>query len=206
MYEYKDPSGITRAAVIAVWLYLVADVLFGLSSLASLVSPDPDYASDMELMLAGVTGLGLFVAMIACVILVGRWTYRVNANAHALSKDLTITPGWAVGWHFVPIANLFKPFQAMKEAWLASHYRGAWHGEPASALLGWWWGLWIVTNILSNVSLRMQMQSPELISDAVFTIDFIAAVLNVPLCLVLIRMMKQLSAAQLTAHHDETFA
>ena len=68
---------------------------------------------------------------------------------------MTISPGWAVGWYFVPFANLVKPYQGMKEAWMASHFRDNWHGEPTPALLVWWWGLWLVTNILANISFRI---------------------------------------------------
>ena len=32
----------------------------------------------------------------------------------------SFTPGWSVGWFFVPIMNPWKPFQAMREIWQAS--------------------------------------------------------------------------------------
>jgi hypothetical protein len=58
------------------------------------------------------------IADMACVlaafVLVGVWIYRANANAHALGGDLSVSPGWAVGWFFVPIACLFKPYLAMR--------------------------------------------------------------------------------------------
>ena len=28
---------------------------------------------------------------------------------------MTISAGWAIGWFFVPFANLVMPYQAMKE-------------------------------------------------------------------------------------------
>lgn len=206
MYRFEDPSGRTRAAVIAVWVYLAAETLFGLTSLYAIFAA-PLYGDETGLLLvSGLAGIGLFVALIVSVVLVARWIYLVTANAHVLSEEMTITPGWSVGWYFVPIANLFKPFQAMKETWMASHYRGGRYSEPTPSLLGWWWGLWLATNLLSNVAMQLEMRSDGAIPSGVFVLDVVVAVLNVPLCLVLIEMMRRLCRVQLQAIHDETFA
>mgnify|MGYP003704706309 CR=1 FL=1 len=51
-----------------------------------------------------------YVAVFAVGSVLGlKWIYRVNMNAHVMAPDLTITPPWAIGWYFVPIATLFKP-------------------------------------------------------------------------------------------------
>lgn len=43
------------------------------------------------------------------------WVYRSNVLAHALgASKMTYSPGWSVGWFFIPIVNLFKPYLAMK--------------------------------------------------------------------------------------------
>ena len=205
MHEYKDPSGRTRAAVAAVWAYLAMELLWGTASLFALISP-PDYHSG-ELLFIDMIGLAFMPVAIACIVLVAMWIYRSSANAHALSDEMTISPGWAVGWYFVPIANLFKPLQAMREAWLASHYAGNWHGEPMPSILGWWWGLWIGTNILTNLSVRMTFNSTDgTIPLPVLMIDIAVALLSVPLCIVLVRMMKDLSAAQISAMNNDVFA
>ena len=57
---------------------------------------------------------------------------------------MRFTPGWAVGWYFVPIAWFWKPYQAMAEIWRASRNPAEWRGEPVSPLLAGWWVLWIV--------------------------------------------------------------
>ena len=205
MQDFRDPTGVTRAAVAAVWVNMVLELLFGLLSLYSIASgarPQPD-----TLGAVGIAAIASFAALLTCLVLVGRWIYRTNANAHALSSEMTITPGWAVGWYFIPIANLFKPFQAMKETWLASHYRGNFHGEPVPSILGWWWGLWITHNILINISFRLSMQDDaELAAGAIAALDGASALLNVPLSLLLIRIMKSLSEAQLAAFRNDAFA
>ena len=205
MHMYKDPTGITRLAIIAVWTHLAAIV--GLTASMWYLYSTEAFIDPETLMALGTGQLVLSVLIFAAMIVVGIWIYRVSANAHTLSDEMTISPGWAVGWYFVPIANLFKPFQAMKEVWLASHFRGNWHGEPTPGLLGWWWALWIVTNILSSISFRIGVEQPEVLAPGpVVALDGLGTLLTVPLCLILIRMMQQLSHAQLHARHDETFA
>ena len=75
---------------------------------------------------------------------------------------MTITPGWAVGWHFVPFASLVKPFHAVVEIWKVS----ANPNDPESVLwpetlLRSWWALWLIANIGANISFRM-VGSPDL--------------------------------------------
>lgn len=204
MYMFKDPAPLTRAATIALWAYLVLNALTALGSLYLL--PLGIVWETPAGLAVGLLALGTLLALPACFVLVGCWIYRANANAHSFSDYMSISPGGAIGWYFVPIANLFKPFQAMKETWLASHYPGNWHSEPVPSSVNWWWGLWIVTNILGTLSARMSVSAPEAGLHFVVVVDLVAAALNVPLCLILIGMMKGIAAAQVTTHHSEAFA
>jgi hypothetical protein len=73
-------------------------------------------------------GVGLLVSIIA----VAMWIHRAHANLYeAGAEGLQFTPGWAVGWYFIPFANLFKPFQAMRELWTRSHAEDDPFGKPA---------------------------------------------------------------------------
>jgi hypothetical protein len=75
------------------------------------------------------------------------WLHRVRANLPALAvADARWSPGWAVGWWFVPGFNLFRPYQVIAEIWQASDpvaTPGDWRGRPVSPLLGWWWALFL---------------------------------------------------------------
>lgn len=63
-------------------------------------------------------------------ILFAVWLYRMNANLRQLSsKPMEFTPGWMIGWYFIPFANLFKPFQGMRELWQVSHKQ--WDANPS---------------------------------------------------------------------------
>jgi len=64
---------------------------------------------------SGTSAIG-GLAFLATVIVWCIWQHRAQANAVVLSGGgLRFTPGWAVGWWFIPIANLWKPFQTVRE-------------------------------------------------------------------------------------------
>lgn len=143
------------------------------------------------------TGIFFGLASIASAIFVGRWIYRASENAHALSDEMTISPGWAVGWYFVPFATLFKPYQAMREIWqasLAPHNPGSVQSPPIMQI---WWMLWIATSILGNISFRVSLGA-KTINDFLLGswIDIISFAVDVPLALLLITLMRQVSANQ----------
>ncbi|RYY09693.1 MAG: DUF4328 domain-containing protein, partial [Alphaproteobacteria bacterium] len=109
MGQYIDPAGRAKVARIALIVYVIAE-LTRMGVL--LVSPADSTVVRTATLIVLVTMLGAMVAT-------GYWIYRVNANAHSFADGLTITPGWNVGWFFVPIANLWKPFEGIKEVWQA---------------------------------------------------------------------------------------
>jgi hypothetical protein len=104
----------------------------------------------------------VMVSMLANFIALLVWIYAAHKNLPALvpSRNLEISPGWAVGWFFIPIMNLFKPFQAMRQLWnesdpaqlqLQPDPPSVLHSAPPVTLVGWWWGLRIVSNIAGRV-------------------------------------------------------
>lgn len=93
--------------------------------------------------------------LLGCIVAFCFWIYRANANLHAFGVGDIHSPGWAVGSFFIPIASLWLGYGIMREVWNKS-------GPPDSVLdgKGWllpiWWGAWIVSNILSNILMRME--------------------------------------------------
>lgn len=198
MFEYKDPTGTARAAVIAVACYAVTDLLASIA--AFVMPPDP-----VEPGPADFVALVNAFALLASLICVARWIYRTNANAHSFSDAVSITPGWAIGWFFVPFANLVKPYEGVKETWQASHQVAGRYEEVETPLLPWWWGLWLVTNAASGISARIATMSGEPMS-ALLGFDVFVSIANVGLCLVLIQLMTRLSRTQIAANEGNVFA
>jgi hypothetical protein len=161
---FADPSGLTK------WVrrFLYLDV--GISALA-LISGVLEYQL-LQAMLGGayvsnaqveandarqkMIGLIYIAIWLVLAVLILKWIYRANFNARQLgASGMQFTPGWSVGWYFIPVACLWKPYQAMNEIWKASANPQDWQNQQGSPLLGWWWFLWIVFNMIGWVLLRM---------------------------------------------------
>ncbi|HEX2813372.1 MAG TPA: DUF4328 domain-containing protein [Sphingopyxis sp.] len=117
---------------------------------------------DESVELTGASGLYAIVGMadgvltLVTTVFFAMWIYRAAANVVAADvAGFAYTPGWAVGWYFIPFANLFKPFSAMRQIWNASHGEQGERLDHAEGLLALWWGCWIASNIASNISFRM---------------------------------------------------
>lgn len=81
----------------------------------------------------------------ATLILAAVWIYRAAANMHAIhAPGMTTSPGWVVGWYFIPIANFWKPYQAMQEIHRASTGTPRQQPQSTPSLLRLWWLLWLL--------------------------------------------------------------
>jgi len=97
------------------------------------------------------------------------WIHRAHRNLPSLGAEgLKYSPAWAVGGFFIPIWNLFRPYQVTQEIWKASdpsigiNDRLAWKQAPASSLVSIWWFLWLVTGFISNIYIRMSLTAETL--------------------------------------------
>lgn len=98
-----------------------------------------------------IIGLIQLILFIILAIIFLRWIYRMNMNLGVLSgQPMRFTPGWSVGWYFIPFACLFKPYQAMKEIWEKSHK----YGYGTDTLLGLWWALWLLSTFLGELAMK----------------------------------------------------
>jgi hypothetical protein len=217
-YVARDPRALGR--VVVLWLYarlaasalnIIADVL-QLRGLSHLPSDTP--VSILETLpgletadlVSGLTGLGLVTTMLVSGVLTLKWIYRVTMNSHTLATGLNVSPPWAIGWYFVPLANLYKPFQALNDAWCVSLSPESWRAQDTPPVLRLWWGLWIVTSALDNASFRRQLRASDVGAQmATAGLDLISDVLWIGLCLVLIRIVRRLSAQQSEALSMKAF-
>jgi hypothetical protein len=106
-----------------------------------------------------------FLVYLAAVVAFLLWLHRAYSNLRPLgAKHLNYSPGWAVGYFFIPFANLVRPYQAMREVWRWSKPVGAgadmieglsFTADTSAPLVGWWWGLWITCNVAANLYYRL---------------------------------------------------
>lgn len=90
------------------------------------------------------------------------WEYRSFNNLSALrARNLEYSPGWAVGWWFIPFANLVKPFQVMRELWNESdpdfdEETGFLHTSAGTPeIIGFWWGTLLLSGFIGRIADRM---------------------------------------------------
>jgi hypothetical protein len=81
------------------------------------------------------------------------WVYRANRNARALgAEEMRYTPASSVGWFFIPLANLFMPYLALREIWKASSpsRRTQWRRARVSPIFGAWWAVGVAQGTLEG--------------------------------------------------------
>jgi hypothetical protein len=199
-YTFRDPAPLARTVVIWLYVHIGVTILYGLTSAAALVAQPA--ADGAESVLLGLSAIPLGIAALVVAFLILKWIYRVSRNAHSAARGLTISPPWAVGWFFVPIAFLWKPFQGVREAWQASTTSEAWQKVPVPSILRWWWGLFLVSNFLGQLSFRLSTMGGPATSGAASATDVISTFVDVPLDLVFIAIVNELTRKQIV---DLTF-
>jgi hypothetical protein len=168
-HNYRSPKVLSWLAMTGITLVGLCWFAAGLIGIAQIVDPNRTFGIDesdrlsLWSMLQGVLMLLQFGVFVVAGIMFLAWLYRVYTNLPALGSDNTeFTPGWAVGWWFIPFANLIKPFQAVRNAWAESDPDvNLEHGfltsvqSGAPAFMGIWWAFWILSNIAVNITTRV---------------------------------------------------
>jgi hypothetical protein len=198
----KDPTSLTKFLKIMLWvltaLYVVG-IFSDFAQLSLISSPniptDKAQSNDLRQNAIGIVQLAAYIITGITFLM---WIHRANVNCRGLgAKDIKFTPGWAVGYYFIPILNLYKPYYAMKEIWQASQNPVNWQGSPAGSLLGLWWILWLVSNFVGQASFRMSMRAESLDSIKSATVVAIASdLVEIPLCIVAVFLVATIYSFQ----------
>jgi len=210
--------------------WLVAAVLFGLAfnvamsggeavvtlQYPELLDEEQELSSSGEvvaMLILGLGGIGTVLSFLASVVLFCVWIRRANRNASALgAQGMAFTPGWAAGWFFVPLANLFKPYQAMREIYQASDpdrddddqeaalYSVHWSYGPVPAQMKLWWGTWVLMSVLDNASFRMSLRDDAASNAAAAWLGVAGAVVAVPCTVLVIWLVLEIEDRQARRH------
>ena len=200
---FRDPALLTRWTRVFLYASLAVS-LVNMSTSAFEMAGGSDEGSLAGLLASGVVwAIVSLTVWLGTAVLVLSWIYRANYNARELgASDMEFTPGWAVGWYFVPIAWFWKPYQAMRETWKASANPSDWRGQPVASMLHWWWILWIVPFwggwIVDWVLGRnLDEAGAETVEAAT---GLVGTILDIPLTLVLLAIIGAVHRMQV-AHH-----
>lgn len=107
----------------------------------------------------GILGIGQFVVVMLSLIFFMVFIYRSHNNLRVLGAEkLEFTPGWCIGWFFIPVMNLFKPYKAVSEIWVQSMPHSTvvpGNTTPSMSLIAWWWAFWLISNFSNYTVFRI---------------------------------------------------
>lgn len=135
----KNISSLTKFLKKALYFYIVISGIFIISYLMELYLLFKREEDESVIALNDLRQFIIFsihtIVFIVIAIAFLKWTYRANKNCQGFTKQvlkekkhlqilgekiMRFSPGWSIGYYFIPILNLYKPYQAMKEIYLFS--------------------------------------------------------------------------------------
>jgi len=209
--ETLRPNGQrAKIAVIMIWIVLATEIFSVLSGYMQYdllqgvangteISMEKAEANDSREQIVSVLYLVAFVVSAVTFI---QWFRRAYYNLHQKVNGLSYTEGWAAGSWFVPILCLFRPYQIMREMYTETDSFLTSQGISSNQklnmnLLRWWWALWILNNIIGQISFRISLHAEgidELINATL--VGMIANVIMIPLAVLAVRVVQQYADAE----------
>jgi uncharacterized protein DUF4328 len=136
--------------------------------------------ADLIQFLVALATLFVFISLVIAFLV---WLHRSVKNLPALGtpkSKVEHTPGWAVGFFFIPVAHLFLPYRVLKETWAKSDPSvstedGFMMAPPSTtpSLLVGWEITWVAWNVLSNISWRLESRASGM-QGVIVVIDIIS--------------------------------
>ena len=199
-YSYtKDPKTLTKLLIVMLFVSLLMELIAMVGDLGQFTLLSRDYtveegeANDTR---QGFIAIAYLVVFIITGIVFLKWIYRANVNSRGFgATDMSHTPGWSVGWFFVPILCLFRPYQAMKEIWQVSKNPSDWSAQQGGTVLTAWWTLWIIASILGQISFRMSTDTIEQLKNSTM-VSMVSEAEGIALCIVAIMLVKTIAGRQ----------
>lgn len=142
------------------------------------------------------------------LLLSGTWIYGAVKNARLLDPGKPrISPGMAIGWHLVPLANLIMPYRAMVQTYNSSVRPPRALTDAPPPVFPWWWGLWLLTTTVATVSIWLSSgdEADQLIASWIDVINATPIVASVYLWWRVIDLLTdlQMAAGSDAAHSNK---
>lgn len=162
-----------------------------------------EHAETMDEMQRVLTA-AIAVVAIVYIIMFCVWLYRSAANNRALgASGLKYSPGWTVGWFFIPFANLVMPYRTVREVWLASQDPADRADRGAAPLVLAWWGTYILASATTRIAASMLKHMNADDTSEVFHqlfVDMTGLVLGMVAAFLSLAIIGRVTHAQLVRH------
>jgi len=210
MENIKPNGQRAKNAVMLIWIVLVLEIVSFISGylqydlLQSVanggeISSDTATANDSREQIIAILYMITYLISAITFIL---WFRRAYYNLHLKVKYLSYTEGWAAGCWFVPIVNLYRPYKIMREMYqkakdLLSKEGIEFKRTLTTNALGWWWALWIISNIIGQIVFRASLNA-ETIDDlsSSTAAGMIGNIIGVPLALITVKVINDYSRVE----------
>ena len=114
---------------------------------SGLLLPSTEYIEIID----GLFGIGFVAGIVFYCI----WKYRCACNArYFYGGPLRFSPGWCVGYYFIPILFYFRPYQAMKDLYEKTYL--IFGVKSPTPLLLTWWLFWIFRSFSERIATKTE--------------------------------------------------
>jgi hypothetical protein len=209
--ELRHNEQRAKNAIILIWIVMVVEILSLFSSYLQLellqsgadvgyISEEAAKSNDSRERIVGIFG---FIAYGISMITFIMWFRRAYYNLHQKVKYLSFSEGWAAGSWFVPIVNLYRPYQIMEELYVKTKKLLKTNGfsdriNYTTNYLNWWWTLWIITAVAGNIILKYALKYADTIDELIIITvgQMILSILEVPLAIITVKIIKDYSQVE----------
>lgn len=209
MENLKSNKQRAKNAITLIWIVLALEIVSLISGYLQYdllqapanggeISLEAATANDTREKIVG--GVYLIALIISAVTFI-QWFRRAYFNLHTRVNHLSHSDGWAAGSWFVPVINLYRPYQIMKELYQETKKllltKLNINEKLSTSSLVWWWTLWIISIVMGQFLLRYAQYAESLDELTTSTVvAMIGNVLGIPLALLAVKVIKDYSSIE----------
>lgn len=207
-HSLKNNEKRSKTAILLIWIvltlalitlisdYLQYELLQAITNGESITQETAE-ANDMRQRIVAII---FIVFWIISAITFIQWFRRAYYNIHTKVANLSYPDRWAASVWFIPIINLYRPYQIMKELFqettnLLNNKIGEYSENNKTYILGFWWALWITHNVIDGIIFRMKTETITEITSST-ELNMIGSIIMIPLALITIKMIKGYSSME----------
>lgn len=206
MENLKPNDRRARNAVSMIWVVMTISIISSLFLIVDEVYLAGQNYATVDYYVFAVFDLGLTtssilytVVFIASAVTFIMWFRRAYYNLHQLKGNMLYGEGWAAGGWFIPVLNLYMPYQIMKDLYtgtnkLLSQNLSTCTLQLSTSYLGWWWFLWLFCGFVRQLSVRSYLQGDSF--GIGLPADVISTLLLIPLAMVTVIIIKDYAAIE----------
>jgi hypothetical protein len=206
---YRPLAGLSTVLTIIFGVMIAVLGLYIILSLVAVAAPewtinlDDEAPMPVAYMFIGILAMLEILLRITTIVVFLVWEHRAYKNLTALRATyLDHSPGWAVGWWFIPFANLVKPYVVMKEIWRESEpdvdpdsgFLSSAVGVPGFFAI--WWAAWIIGNVMGRITERAAENPDGTISDVFPVLLAISSLITGIAAILAVHIVRQITQRQ----------